>query len=62
VATVESVSNRTVRVEHKPPATEPAILLADSSLIRQQLAWRSSRSDLRSIVADAWLALSEDAS
>jgi UDP-glucose 4-epimerase len=57
VATVEAVSGRTVRVEHRPPAAEPASLLSDSSLIRQQLGWRPTRSDLRSIVADAWHAL-----
>lgn len=57
VATVESISNRAVRVEHKPPAAEPTILLSDSSVIRQQLGWRPTRSDLRSIVTDAWHAL-----
>jgi UDP-glucose 4-epimerase len=48
VAMVESVSGRPVRVEHRPPAAEPRVLLSDSALIRRQLGWQPARSDLRS--------------
>jgi UDP-glucose 4-epimerase len=47
-------------VEHRPPAAEPASLLSNSSLIRQQLGWRATRSGLQSIVADAWHTLAPD--
>ncbi|MEN3308809.1 MAG: hypothetical protein V7603_5011, partial [Micromonosporaceae bacterium] len=37
-----------------PPAVEPHALVSDSSLVRQELGWRPARSDLRSIIEDAW--------
>lgn len=54
---VERVSGRRIRVVRRPPAPEPQALVADSTRIRAELGWRPERSDLRSIVADAWEAV-----
>jgi UDP-glucose 4-epimerase len=51
---VERVSGRRVPVVRRPPAPEPQALVADSTRIRAELGWRPERSDLDSIVADAW--------
>ena len=41
-------------VSYGPAAAEPRELVADSSRIRQELGWTSPRSDLATIVRDAW--------
>jgi UDP-glucose 4-epimerase len=56
IATVEEVTGRKLRVEHLPPKPEPPCLLADTSRIRHALGWRPERSDLVTIVKDAWAA------
>jgi len=57
ITTVEQVTGKQVTVTWGPPLPEPAVLLADSSLIRDELSWSPQRSDLTSIVSDAWSAL-----
>ncbi|MGH9161890.1 MAG: NAD-dependent epimerase/dehydratase family protein [Vicinamibacteraceae bacterium] len=57
VAAAEDVTGRPVTVRHRPQANEPAVLLADSSHIRQDLGWQAKNSDLSQILADAWKAL-----
>ena len=56
VAAAEAVAGRGLPVRHRPPAAEPAELLADASRIRRELGWRPERSDLQRIVADAYAA------
>jgi len=56
VAAVEAVAGRPLPVRHRPPAAEPAALLADAGRIGRELGWRPERSDLRRIVADAYAA------
>lgn len=56
VAATEAVAGRRLPVRHRPPAAEPAELLADASRIRRDLGWRPERSDLHRIVADAYAA------
>jgi UDP-glucose 4-epimerase len=57
IEAVEVVTGRPVPVQWGPPATEPQELRADSSRIRAELAWQPSKSNLETIVADAWQAL-----
>jgi UDP-glucose 4-epimerase len=54
--TVERVTGARVPVVQRPPAREPHELVADSTRIRTQLDWKSDRSDLTTIIADAWQA------
>lgn len=56
VAAVEEVSGRPVPVERRAPQDEPAELRADSSRLREELGWAPERSDLLTIVDDAWRA------
>ena len=56
IGAVEAVSGRPVVVEHRPPADEPRALVTDGTRARAELGWRPARSDLASIVADAWAA------
>jgi len=56
VDAVEAVAGRRLPVRHRPPAAEPAALLADAGRIGRELGWRPERSDLRRIVADAYAA------
>ena len=53
---VRRVTGRPLPVEHRPPAPEPALVLADSARIRAELGWRPDRSSLDEIVRDAWSA------
>ncbi len=53
VATAEALLGRRLPVVHRPPAAEPAALLADAGRIRADLGWRPHRSDLARIVGDA---------
>jgi UDP-glucose 4-epimerase len=54
--TVERVTGRSVPVIRRPPADEPAALVADSGRIRAELGWAPERSSIERIVADAWAA------
>ncbi|MGH3328202.1 MAG: NAD-dependent epimerase/dehydratase family protein [Streptomycetales bacterium] len=54
IAAAEAVTGRPLAVLHRPPQPEPPVLLADSSRIRDQLAWCPERSDIPRIIADAW--------
>jgi UDP-glucose 4-epimerase len=58
VRTVRDVTGREVPVEHNPSRGEASVLLADTTRIRAELGWRPQRSDLRTIIADAWAATS----
>jgi UDP-glucose 4-epimerase len=51
---VERVTGRTVARVRRPAVAEARVLVADSSLIRAELGWRSDRSRIDRIVADAW--------
>jgi UDP-glucose 4-epimerase len=51
---VEHVTGRTVQRRQQPPAAEPPMLVADSSRIQTELAWRPMSSTIDQIVADAW--------
>jgi UDP-glucose 4-epimerase len=51
---VQRVTGRDVAIRHNPPQNEPAALLADTSRIRRELAWEPHRSQLDTMVRDAW--------
>jgi UDP-glucose 4-epimerase len=51
---VERVTGRRVARVRRPAAIEARILIADSERIRAELGWRSDRSGIDRIVADAW--------
>lgn len=57
---VQLLSERPLPVTHRPPQNEPHTLTADSSRIRERLGWLPRNSDLDTIVADAWAALTRD--
>jgi UDP-glucose 4-epimerase len=61
VRTVREVTGREVPVEHRPSRGEAARLLADTTRIRGELGWLPQRSDLRTIIADAWAATASPA-
>ncbi len=55
VETVRAVSGREIPAEATPRrAGDPAILIADSTRIREELGWTPKHADLRSIVQSAW--------
>jgi UDP-glucose 4-epimerase len=55
VETVREVSGRGIPAEVAPRRPgDPAILIADSSRIREELGWTPKYPDLRSIVQSAW--------
>lgn len=54
IAAAEAVTGAPLAIRHNPPADEPEVLLADASLIRNELGWRPERSQLPRIVRDAW--------
>jgi len=56
VAAAERVTARTVPVVHKPPAAEPPMLVCDPSRALAELGWKPRRSDLDTILRDAWTA------
>ena len=60
VRTVQDVTGREVPVEHRPSLGEAPRLIADTSRIRAELGWLPQRSDLRTIIADAWAATVAD--
>ncbi|HYZ37267.1 MAG TPA: NAD-dependent epimerase/dehydratase family protein, partial [Pseudonocardiaceae bacterium] len=51
--TAETITGRPVPRRHTTTAHEPATLLADSTLIRTELAWQPKRSTLPEIIAYA---------
>ncbi len=56
LTTAAELTGKTVPVSHGPAVPEPPELVADSSRIRAELGWTAPRSDLATIVADAWKA------
>lgn len=58
VNAAEQITGRPVPVRHAPPANEPPVLVADSTRAAAELGWRPVRSDLVTIVGDAWWAVS----
>ena len=53
--TAKRVTGRKVPVVNEPRrAGAPARLVADASLLRQQLGWQPTFADLNTIVAHAW--------
>nr|WP_246461251.1 NAD-dependent epimerase/dehydratase family protein [Nocardia transvalensis] len=54
VASVERVTGRTIPLVHRPPASEPAALIGDSTKARTELSWRPQYSDIDTIVRDSW--------
>jgi len=55
VETVREVSGREIKAESAPRrAGDPAVLIADSTRIREELGWSPKYADLRSIVQSAW--------
>jgi UDP-glucose 4-epimerase len=58
IAAAEQVTGRPVPVRPAPPANEPRVLVADSTRAEAELGWRPTRSDLRTIIGDAWQAVS----
>jgi UDP-glucose 4-epimerase len=54
LAAVERVTGREVARVSRPAVTEARLLVADSGRIRSELGWRSDRSLIDQIVADAW--------
>jgi UDP-glucose 4-epimerase len=54
IATAGQVTGRTIPLTRNPPKPEPERIVADTTLIRRQLAWAPERSSLAEIVADAW--------
>ena len=53
----DRITGRPVPVRWGPPVREPRELRADSSRINAELGWRPTRSNLETIIADAWQAL-----
>jgi len=51
---VEEVTGQTISVQHTPQEGPPGRLIADIGYAKSQLRWEPGRSDLRTIVADAW--------
>lgn len=56
VEAVRRLTGRPVPTEHQPAKPEPAVLMADNSLIRAELGWQPAHSDLEEIVRDGWAA------
>jgi UDP-glucose 4-epimerase len=57
VSAAETVTGRPVPVRHAPAANEPPTLLADSTRAEKKLGWHPIRSDLTTILGDAWKAI-----
>jgi UDP-glucose 4-epimerase len=56
VAMVEDVTGHPVPVRHRPAVAEPPVIEAAVGRIAAALGWTPARSDLRTLVADAWAA------
>jgi UDP-glucose 4-epimerase len=57
VTAVEAATGQPIPVQHNPPKPEPAVLVADSTRIRQDLCWQPHHSTIEEIVHDAWSAV-----
>jgi UDP-glucose 4-epimerase len=57
IEVAERVTGRSVAICRNPPQNEPRALLADSSRIRHELGWEPRRSQLATIMRDAWEAV-----
>lgn len=58
VNAVEAASGRPVAIEFQPPKPEPAVLVADSRRIREELGWQPRQSTLDEIIRDSWASVS----
>lgn len=56
VDSVEQITGRRLAIRHDPPQNDPPALVADTSRIRHELAWEPRRSQLDTIIRDAWAA------
>ena len=56
VTAAQRVTGRPVPVVHRPPAVEPQALVCDPARAAAELGWKPRRSDLDTIVGDAWAA------
>jgi len=56
VETVRRITGHPVPTEHRPPAPEARVLMADSTRIRHDLGWTPTNSALHEIIRDAWTA------
>jgi UDP-glucose 4-epimerase len=54
IAHVRQLTGNTVAVEHADPKPEPAVLVADSSLLEEELGWSPHLSTLDRILSDGW--------
>jgi UDP-glucose 4-epimerase len=54
VDAVRRVTGRPVAVERRPAGAESQVVMADSTLIRAELGWRSERSGLEQLIMDGW--------
>lgn len=54
VEMVEGAAGRSIPIRLSPAHREAPVLLSDSSRIRREIGWEPLRSDLHSIVTDAW--------
>jgi UDP-glucose 4-epimerase len=60
IEAAERITGRAVPVRWGPPTSEARELRADISRIQAELGWQPTRSDLDTIVSDAWHALHAD--
>lgn len=59
IDTAATVTGTSAQVRHAPPAPEPPILVADASRAAAELGWRPQKSDLTTIITDAWRVVNE---
>lgn len=57
VATVATQTGRNVPTEYRPPRDEPQELVSNSQRVQRELGWSPNRSDLSTIINDAWSAI-----
>jgi len=58
IAAAEQATGRAIPVERRQPAAEAHTLIADARRIRQDLGWEHTRSDVATLIGDAWAATS----
>lgn len=58
IETAAEVTGRPVPVRHAPPAPEPPVLVANASRAMTELGWHPEKSDLKTILTDAWHVMS----
>jgi len=59
VTAAQRVTGRPIPVLHRPPAVEPQALVCDPARAAADLGWKPRRSDLDTIVGDAWAACTQ---